>query len=59
MLGFNFEIMYKPGLENKAADALSRRSRGVELQSISMGNPISTDDIQAEAMKDDRLRQII
>lgn len=30
-----------------------------ELQSISMRNPMSVDSIQAEVLKDDKLRQIV
>ena len=41
LLGYDFEIQYRPGLENKAADDLSRR--GEEPQLVALSVPLVMD----------------
>ena len=54
-LGFNFEIQFKPGLKNKAADALSQMSHSTiqSLQLLSLPYPVELkqlhDQIQLNA----------
>lgn len=58
LLGFDFDIRYRPGLENKAADALSRRVEGPELMAISIPRVIQLEDIAREIDGDAELRKI-
>ena len=45
LLGFDFTIQYRPGLENKAADALSRREMTPELAAITTPMAIQLEEI--------------
>ncbi|KFK36440.1 hypothetical protein AALP_AA4G124900 [Arabis alpina] len=58
ILGFDFDIVYKPGLENKAADALSRREGVPQLFALSIPGAIQLDMIQTEVDKDMELSKI-
>lgn len=59
LLGFDFEIQYKPGLENRAADALSRKVSTAELLAVSVPVAIQLEDICGEVEKDPELTKII
>lgn len=59
ILGYDFEIHYKPGLENKAADALSRVQEDVLLIAISVPSVISIPDLRAHLASDPLLSKII
>lgn len=59
IMGYNFEIQYKPGCSNKAADALSREYEGVaQLCSIVSTCGIWWDSIKEEVEKDAFIQQL-
>lgn len=59
LLGFDFDIQYKPGLENKAADALSRRDVAAELMALSVPTTIQFQEVEKELEKDERLQKLM
>ncbi|KAI5444775.1 hypothetical protein KIW84_013160 [Lathyrus oleraceus] len=60
LLGYHFEVVYKPGPENKAADALSRMHEEVELKGI-MSFPVCMQEqqIQHEVRNDPYLKKVM
>ena len=59
MLGYSFEVVYKPGLENKAPDALSRVPPTVSLNQLMAPTLIDLKTIKEEVEKDEKLKEII
>ena len=59
VLGFDFDIEYKPGLENKAADALSRKGVVARLYALTVPAAIQLEEICSEVDKDKELQEII
>lgn len=59
LLGFDVEIVYKPGLENRAADALSRIVDGHELFAVSVAQVLQLEELASEVDKDPELQRII
>lgn len=60
LLGYRFDIIYKPGLENKGADALSRMHDSVTFGAmIHYPEWVGCQDVTAEVHQDPKLKKII
>ena len=59
LLGYDFDIQYRPGLENKAADAESRLHGEPTLAAISVPHLISIPDLQNHVANDPTLAGIM
>ncbi|KAA0036455.1 Ty3/gypsy retrotransposon protein [Cucumis melo var. makuwa] len=58
LLGYSFEVVYKPGLENKATDALSRKPPDIQLSVISGPYLVDLKIKKDEVEKDEKLQKI-
>lgn len=58
-MGYTFEVVYKPGLENKVVDALSRMPPTVHLYHLIAPTLLALIIVKEEVEKDSRLREII
>lgn len=58
LLGYSFEVVYKPGLENKAVNALSKVPPTVHLNHFSAPTLLDLAIIQDEVEKDQQLKEI-
>ncbi|KAA0055924.1 transposon Tf2-1 polyprotein isoform X1 [Cucumis melo var. makuwa] len=59
LLGYSFEVIYKLGLENKAADALSRMGPMTHLNQLTAPALLDVEVIREEVRKDPALHEII
>lgn len=58
-LGYDFEIQYRPGLENKAADALSRMPSNGQFAALTAPTLLDVEVIKREVATDPYLAMII
>jgi len=59
LLGLQYKILYKKGLENKAADALSRQAEPSTVAAISTSTPRWLEIIVEGYTKDDQTKQLL
>ena len=59
LLGYDFEILYQPGLLKKAADALSRMNPTVELNTLISPGLLDVETVMEEVKSDEELQGII
>ena len=58
LFGYNFEIQFQPGLENKAADALSRIPISMELATLMVPSRLDTSLVNSQVKVDPHLTKI-
>ena len=58
-MGYDFEVQYRPIIENKATDALSHMPVEVSLANISIPQVIAMEALQQQVRDDKSLRNII
>ena len=59
LLGYDFEILYQPGLQNKAADALPRMEYPLEVNSLTTTGIVDMEVIDKEVNQDEELQKTI
>lgn len=59
LMGYQFDIQYKPGLENKAANALSRIKHLPSLMALSLPAVVQLEQLSREVETDEKLRKIV
>ncbi|KAL4025181.1 hypothetical protein IC575_013559 [Cucumis melo] len=59
LLGYSFKVVYKPGVDNGAADALSRKPDGVQLFGLSIPITVDLEVIKKEVYQDPKYEKII
>lgn len=59
LLEYDFEILYQPGLQNKAADALSRMPTPTEIRVLTTTTLVDLEVVQQEVEMDKDLQNII
>lgn len=58
LMAYDFEIQYKPGSDNRVADALSRVSHEVELAALSIPHVLHWEAIKTEVDTDEFLQKV-
>lgn len=59
LMGFDLEVQYKPGLENKATDALSRFPLYSELQVLFMSVRVDWQQLRCDITADKKLQTLM
>lgn len=58
LMGYDFEIQYKPGANNRAVDALSRRGSTLDLCALSLAPTVDSGELHQQVMHDEQLAKI-
>ena len=59
LMGYQFEIHYRPGLENKAADGLSRIFPTAMVMALTVPRVLHLEKLQQEVVADMKLQEIV